>query len=158
MPFAIFGFLKSIPAKDWLYIAAIAALLVFGLHERHVGAAKVIARATQAQAVAVKKVDTAQTGAASTEKQAGVVYVEKAVRIPAIGDIGVVCKRSGGGQVPATAGSQPAAAHQQPADGGAGPAFDPSGALLRRAAAADAQIAYLQARVKLLEHEMESAP
>jgi hypothetical protein len=71
----ITAFLKRIPAKDWLYLAVIAALgTAFGIytaHERDVGKAEVIAAdkaaTLKAQAAAQKETDRLQAKANEAE-------------------------------------------------------------------------------------------
>jgi hypothetical protein len=148
--------LALVPLKDWFYGAIIAALLAFGIHyhslEKQEHAAKVVAIAAQAQVKAVDK--TAET----TETQSEDIY--KAVIIPAVGDVGVDCVRKHASSSPLPAASPVAGAPvgEQPADGTAGPSYDPSGAALTRAKAADAQIAYLQRRIHELETQMNNSP
>jgi hypothetical protein len=155
--------LKLVPLKDWVYVAIIAALLgAFGwytIHERDIQKAKDMAAAARAVAAANKKIQAVDATAQQTESSNAVTY-KQAVAIPPIGDIGLVCERTARNiPLPKTNGVTAAAAGNQSADSGSGPAsFDPSGAILTRARDADAQIAYLQSRVKELEQQMNSAP
>lgn len=148
--------LKLIPWKDVAYLAVILGLVGWIYHkgEAHVEAQdKQVATAAQTQ---VAKIDaTAQT----TESQNAIIY-EKAVIIPAVGDIGVECVRqsASSGSLPAAGAGKGTAASQPSANGGSGREYDPSGALLTRAHQADAQITYLQGRVRELESQMNGAP
>jgi len=148
--------LKLIPIKDYLWAALLIVVGCFALHYKHleheVQQVKVVGKAAEAD---VKKVDAV---AQTTETQNAIIY-EKAVAIPAIADIGLSCVRhTGGSQVPAADPQQGAAARDRSADSPEGPPYDPSGAVLTRGADADAQIAYLQARIKELETQMNGAP
>lgn len=149
------GILSGFTVKDGIYGIIIAALGVFLWHyhslQNQVDTAKVVA----ASAKQVVQVD--QSAAKTSETQSAIIF-KQAVSIPAVADLGVVCRRAGGSQVPAADPVAAAPARVQPADSGVGPAYDPSGALLSRAHAADAQIAYLQRRVLELETQMRNAP
>jgi hypothetical protein len=149
------GILSGFTIKDALYGAVILALGIFLWHyhtlQNEVDTAKVVA----ASAKQVVQVD--QSAAKATETRNADV-VKQAVSAPPVANLGVVCERAGGGQVPAANPVAAAPTREQPADGPVGPAFDPSGALLTRAALADAQISYLQARIHELETEMNNAP
>ena len=79
----------------------------------------------------------------------GLLTTKRDVPVPSVTVIGLV---------PATAAGAATAASQPSANGGSGLTFDPSGALLTRAREADAQITYLQARIRELEAEMKGAP
>ena len=151
------GVLNLIPGKVWFYGVIVVVLLGFGIHYKHlenqVREAKTVAAAAQAD---VKKVDaTAQ----STETQSAIIF-KQATTIPAIGDIGVECvrKRAGGSPLPAPDAKSGATTGSPADDSGVRSAFDPSGAILTRAHEADAQIAYLQRRVKELETQMNNSP
>lgn len=149
------GILSGFSIKDAFYGVVIIALGAFLWHyhslQNQVDRAKVVAAAAQ------KVVQVDQATAKTTETQSAIIY-KQAVSIPPIGDLGVVCRRASGGQVPPAGPVAAAPTGVGPADSGAGPTFDPTGALLTRAAEADAQIAYLQRRVKELETQMSSAP
>jgi hypothetical protein len=153
--------LSFLSIKDGVYAAIILALLAaFGaytLHERRLGEQKIETADAKVAAAAEKQTQTAQTAAQTTETQSAQVY-KQAVAIPALGDIGVVCRKTGSGQVPPPDSVATTGSREQPAVGGDGPAFDPSGPLLTRAREADAQIDYLQRRVHELEAEMEASP
>ena len=130
-------------------------LLAFGIHyrnlETHAQKAKVVAVAAQAD---VKKVDAA---AETTETQSALIYKE-IVRIPDVPDIGIVCRNTRSSALPAPDTKPGTPVGEQPADASVGPSYDPSGAALARAKAADAQIAYLQRRVHELETQMNNSP
>lgn len=146
--------LKLIPWKDVFYGAIIVGLVGFIFHkgEARIEAAdaKLAAHAAQIDAAVLK---TAQT----QETQSAIIY-KQAVSIPAVADLGLVCHKASGGEVPAANPITAAPAGAEPADSGVGPAYDPSGPLLTRAREADAQISYLQRRVHELEAEMNGAP
>ena len=148
--------LKLIPFKDYLWAALLLVVGCFALHyrsmEHQIQQTAVVAKAAQAD---VKKVDAqAQT----TETQNAIIY-EKAVAIPAIADIGLSCVRhTSGGQVPPAVAVQGASSGDHAADSEQGPPYDPSGSVLTRGAQADAEIAYLQARIAELEKQMNNAP
>jgi len=157
------AFLALIPTKDWIYCAVLLALIgAFGaytIHERHEGAAKIEAAAAKAVTKANGEVAKDNAVAATTESQNATVY-ERAISIPAIGDIGIVCQRAAPRSISlpaARAGSAPGI-REQPADGTVGPQYDPTGAALTRAHDADAQIIYLQGRIHELEAQMNGAP
>jgi hypothetical protein len=149
--------LKLIPIKDYIYGAIIAALLVFiGICKHdHTVVKEVKQIGTAAQAV----VKTDDATAEKTETQSALIY-KQAIVIPAVGDVGIECVREhpGSSALPAPIAGTGAATNQPAADSGSGPQYDPSGAALTRARAADAQIAYLQRRVKELEAQMNAAP
>jgi hypothetical protein len=155
--------LALVPVKDWIYGGIIAALLAgFGyytIHERDVQKAKDFAAAARAVAAANKKVGADNAQAQTTETSNALIY-KQAVAIPPVGDLGIMCQHTGSSVSLSKAdGVAATAAGNQSADSGSGPAsFDPSGAILTRARDADAQIAYLQSRVKELEQQMNSAP
>lgn len=147
--------LGMIPFKDWIYGAIIVALIAFGLHYKHLET-EVHQTAVVAKAAIVEVKKDTQV-AQSTETTNALIY-KQAVAIPAVADLGVVCKRTGGGTLPApSAAAVPAAGNATP-DSGVGPAYDPTGPALTRARSADAQIAYLQGRIAELEAEMKGAP
>ena len=149
--------LKLIPLKGWLYAAIALALLAFGLHyrslERQLEASKVVAQ----QATVVVKKDEAQ--AVTQEVQNANVYTQT-VSVPAIPDIGIKCVRDTPSRspLPPTHALTSTLPRVDAPVSGEGPHYDPSGAALTRARQADAQITYLQARIKELEDEMDNAP
>jgi hypothetical protein len=152
----MFALLKLIPIRDYLWAALLIVVGCFALHyrrmEKEIHQVAAVGKAAQ---VLVKK-DDAQ--AQTTETQNAIIY-EKAVAIPAIADIGISCVRdTGGGQVPTTNPVTAAAPGDHASDGEQGPPYDPSGAILTRGADADAQIAYLQARIAELEKQMNEGP
>jgi len=148
--------LSLISPRVVFYGILASLLLAFGIHYKHleneVQRTAVVAKAAQDD---VKKVDaTAQ----STETQSVLLY--KAVLIPAVGDIGISCVRhtTGGSPLPATNTIAGTPVGSTTPNSAVGPEYDPTGAALTRAKAADAQIAYLQRRVKELETQMNGAP
>lgn len=149
--------LGLIPAKDWFYGALLVLAGLFCLHIYHAGEAKVAAEVAHTAQVAQAKDAALEAQAQSTETQSALIF-KQVVALPAIPDIGLVCKRTGGSPLPAADAGTGAAASQPTTDSTSGPSFDPSGAAETRARAADAQIAYLQKRVKELETIMNGAP
>ncbi len=149
--------LSLISPRVVFYGILASLLLAFGIHyrnlEHEVKQAKVVAAAATAN---VKKVDAV---AQTTETQSVLIY-KQAVQIPAVGDIGVECvrKQPSGGALPAPDTKPGTPTGEQPSDGGAGLSYDPSGAALTRGAQANAQIAYLQRRIKELETQMNNSP
>lgn len=153
--------LAGIGIKDYVYTALIALLIggfaYYTHHERVIGANEALAPVAVLAQKAQVAVAVGTAIAAGTEKDNGNAY-KAAVAAPRPAGLGIVCHGSGSGAVPEAVAGSPAGAGQPAAVGGSGPAFDPSGAVLQRAAAADAQITYLQGRVKELESQMESSP
>ena len=140
-----------------LYGGILALVLGLAWWVYHKGETHVEAQDTKAVAVAETKVKVAESTANASETQSAIIY-KQAVSIPAIGDLGIVCRAPGGGKVPTAQPGATAGAREPSADSGVGSAYDPSGAALTRARDADAQIEYLQRRVKQLEAEMNAAP
>ena len=149
--------------KFWKPLAG--ALLVGGfltwliVHERNIEHAKdatVDARAVTHANTAVAKDDAT----AATEESHNAIIYEKAVAVPAVGDIGVLCQRTARGRVPLSApdAGKTASAGNAAADSTVGPGKDISGAILTRAHDAVAQILYLQGRIAELEKQMNDAP
>lgn len=149
--------LKLIPLRGWIYAAIALALFSFGLHyramEKQLAQVKVVAT----QAAVVVKTDEKQ--AATQEVQNAIVYTQ-AVHLPDVPDLGLKCLRDTPSRSPLPAANpvSPASPRVDAPVSGAGLEYDPSGAALTRARQADAQIAYLQARIKELEKEMENSP
>lgn len=151
------GLLNLIPLKDWAYGTIIVVLLsAFGYytyHERQAGAQKEIAVVEKASAKQEVTEQKATATAQASETQASNLY-DETNRAPPPASLPVECVRHDEGRVPVphpgpAVGAAPAG---QPApDSAVGPEYNPSGAALERAKEADAQIAYLQARVTLLE-------
>ena len=155
--------LKLIPFKDWVYGSIIVALLAgFGWythHERQVGATKLQAAVTQVADRAEAAVVAANTVAKTAETQNAKVYTQVVVT-PVPRPLGIVCHRTGPGSnpVPQAHAVAGAAVGKPAADRGAEASYDPSGPALAVGRQADAEIAYLQARVKELETQMEKSP
>ena len=149
--------LSLIPGRVWLYGVIAAVLLGFIVHYKHLETEVHQTTAAGKAAIATVKKDDAT--AQATETQNAIIY-KKAILIPAVGDIGVSCVRVNprGSQVPAAGAGATAAVGQPAANGPEGPPYDPSGSVLTRGRDADAQIAYLQARIKELEAQMNGAP
>lgn len=141
------------PIERYVWGAALAIVIGFGIYEHHhlivEGEQKIEqAEAAHAKIVAAKdqQIQAAEQLAAS---KVGEVY-EKAVSIPAVGDIGLVCKS------PAAASNHSTSADVGPKDvatvaSRTDDVFDPSGALLTDSRDADAQIAALIANVDILQ-------
>lgn len=154
------NFLSAIGVKDYLYGAAIAALIAGGLyfvhHERLVGEDKIIAADTRTAAVAVAKDKAIEAAAQAAANTIGATY-EKAVSVPAVGDIdGLVCRNT----APRSGVSQ--AADYRPAnpgspDIGSQVAFNPSGLILTVGRDDDAQINALIDQVDDLESRMNGS-
>jgi hypothetical protein len=150
------AFLALIPGKDWLYIGLFIAILGGLGWVYHRGEQHVEAQDAKLAAIDQKKVTTVETAATSTESQNALIW-KQAVSIPPVPDIGIVCHKASGSVLPA-ADAGKGASTDGDADSGVGPPYDPSGAALTRAHKADAQIKYLQARIRELESEMNGAP
>lgn len=143
--------------RIYLYAAAVAIVLGaagwYTYHERHIGAKEEVAvvdKASAKQEVIEQKADAT---AAASEANASTIY-DETNRSPPPAALPIECVRHDESGVPVLNPGAPgaAAAADQPAtDSAVGPTFNPSGAALERAAEADAQIAYLQARVTELE-------
>ena len=156
----MFAFLKLIPLKDYLYGAAILALLVafgaFTLHERQVGMNKIEAADAKVAAAAIARDKAVEAAAQSASNNIGLIY-EKAVAIPPVASLGVVCHAPSGGVVPKTPQGGSGTSGAAPVVGG-GPAFDPSGPALTVGRNDDALILALQNEVKTLMTEMAGSP
>ena len=149
----------------YFYAALAVGILAGGVtlchHIEAIGVQKEAAKVTKVGVAAEKKVAAADATAQSTETQSAIIF-KQAVSIPPVGDIGIECvrvnARAGGSEVPAANTGAGAAASDPATLSAEGPPYDPSGAILTRGAHADAQIAYLQRRVKELEAQMNGAP
>ena len=160
----MFALFKLIPGKDLFYGAIIAALLAaFGwytIHERDIGARHVVAKMT----VVAHKTETklrAVVVTAQKEETTNAQAYNEAVAHDHRRNLGIVCVRNGassdGRQLPGASGVATSAAGNNAANVRAAAPYDPSGAVLQVGAEADAEIAYLQARVHELEQAMEKA-
>ena len=149
----------TLTPKEILLIIVLIALTCGGIYLYRHGEQHIETQDAKLAALAQAKVATVETTAKDTESQSAIIY-KQAVIIPAVGDIGDECVRkpSSSSVVPAASGGTGAATSQPSAVGGGGLTFDPSGAILTRAREADAQIVYLQARIRELEAEMNGAP
>jgi hypothetical protein len=147
--------LALVPLKDGVYGSIIVALLAgFGwytVHERNEGAAKIVAADKRTVLVAEAKDKAIVVAAQDASNQIGVVY-EKAVSIPAIADVGLVCESPHSNPVPGTADYKPEnpGAPAQPSSG----VFDPSGGVLTLLRDDDAQINALIDQVDALTDTM----
>ena len=160
--------LALVPLKDWVYCGAIVALLTgFGLythHERTIGANEALAPVAVIAHKAEIKVAVGTAVAQSTEKDNGSEYLQ-AVANPPPASVGIVCHRdAGSSDVPQAGAVQPATVGEPAIDSSGGREsraagyYDPSGEVIERAIKADAQITYLQGRVKELETQMSNSP
>lgn len=145
--------------KDYIYAGAIAVLLAcflwYTVHERRIGEQKVAAEVQHTAMVAAAKDREIEAAAQAASSTIGDTY-EKAVSIPAVGDIpGVLCHRSGSREVPSPA-SDSGRVNESP-DSAAGPGYNPTGAALTIGRNADAQIAALQNEIRALVAEMQKA-
>lgn len=145
------------PYKAYLWAAVAAALICAAgwavYHERHIGVKEEVAVVQKASAKQEVIEQKAAATAAVSETKASTLY-EETNRAPAPAELPIECVRHSPSAVPVQdpGTASGAAAVDQPAtNSGDGPEFNPSGPLLERAKQADAQIIYLQARVKLLE-------
>lgn len=151
--------LKLIPIKDYFYGAVILALLALLAYVYRHGEIHIEKLDAKVATAAEKKSAVSEATADAQESSNAIIY-KQAVSVPAVGDLGVECVRhsTSSGVVSAPVAGTAAAAGVATVNAGSGSAYDPSGAILTRARAADAQIAYLQARVRELEAEMNAAP
>ena len=155
MPFL--ALLKLLSPKEWLVVAALMALLAGGGWLYRHGEQHIQAQDVKIAAIDQKKVTAVETAATSTESQNALIW-KQAVSIPPVPDIGIVCRKASGSVLPPADAGKGAAASNATADSGVGPPYDPSGAALTRGHKADAQIIYLQGRIRELESEMNGAP
>lgn len=144
--------LKTIPFRDWCYVALIAALLTalvwFGAHERSVEHAKDTQAQQRIDAAAVIHNGEVEKRAGTLAQQMAASYHAALSSAPAAAPI-LMCHAAAPlvryvyqGQGSAPAGP---ASHAPPASGAENtPTFDPSPAVIKDGAEANAQIAYLQ--------------
>jgi len=154
MPFL--ALLKLISPKEWLVVAALLALTIGGGWLYRHGEQHIEAQDKKLAAIDEKKVATVESNATTTESQNALIW-KQAVSIPPVPDIGIVCHKASSSVVSSADARKGTAANAGP-DSGVGPPYDPSGAALTRGSKADAQIKYLQARIRELESEMNGAP
>jgi hypothetical protein len=147
--------LKLIPLKDWFYCTVICALLggfvTYTIHERHIGEARIIAADTRAALVAQAKDKAIEAAAQDASNAIGVVY-EKAVAIPSVADLGVVCHAPARSQLSQAPVNQSGATDS--ANSPVGPPYDPTGPALTVGRNADSQIRALQDQLKVLVDAM----
>lgn len=157
-----------IPIRDYIYGGVIVALAIFSavewrkhnVHEQKIGETRVITQNTKVAVAAEKQVAAATAVATTTEASNAKRFETSTAAHPAPAP-GLRCRAASappGGIVPQASTGVAPGAHSAAPDGGVGPAFDPVPALLARAHAADAQIAYLQERVLELEAQMRNSP
>ena len=151
----ISAILALLPSKDWFYGAIIATAIGgftwYTIHERDAGEAAVRA-ADQRTAMVAQAKDLAIEAAANTQSSSTSLIYEKAVAIPAVADLGIVCNSPGGSAMPKAAGDQPK--DPDPAVVGSVRSFDPSGDILTLLRNDDAQINALIDTVNTLVFEM----
>jgi len=150
----VLALLKLIPIKDLIYGAVILGLVGWIFHK---GELSIEHKDAKVAVSAEKQVAAGAVQAQTTETQNALIY-EKAVAVPAIGDLGVVCSAPRGSSLSAASPGQGASTGKPAADSNEGRTYDPSGPALTRAAEADAQIIYLQGRIRELEAQMNAAP
>lgn len=144
--------------KDYLYAGLITLLIglfsYWTIHERHAGAAAIIAADARTVAI-VKSKDIAIEAAANAALDKASQIYEKAVVIPAVADLGVMCQSRPIDTLPTTAAdtvSRTGQAEQVP-----GRLFDPSGDILTGDRQSDALVADLQSEIATLRSEMVAA-
>jgi hypothetical protein len=157
MPFL--AILKFISPKEWLVLGALIALTAGGAWLYRHGEMRIEAQDAKLAAIDAKKVTVVETTAKDMESHNDVIYKQE-VSAPPVANLGVRCVRESPRTVslPTPDAGKGTATSQPSADSSIGPAYDPSGAALTRAAQADAQITYLQGRIRELEAEMNGAP
>jgi hypothetical protein len=153
------AFLKLLNPKDWLIAAALIALTIGGTWLYRHGEQRIEAQDAKLEAIDAKKVITVEAVAKTTEAQNANTFKDT-VSAPPVANVGIRCVRESARAVslPAPLAGAGAAASEPNPDDRVGPPYDPSGAALTRAHQADAQIRYLQARIRELEAEMNGAP
>lgn len=153
--------LAGIGIKDYVYAGIIAAIVgafaYYTHHERVIGADEALAPVAVLAQKSELKVAVAAAVAQSTEKDNAQSYTATVSLLP-VPVVGLVCHDTGRSDVPPASAVAAADVGEPAAVVPSGPAFDPSGAILKLGADADAEITYLQARVHELESQMESAP
>ena len=149
--------LKLLNPKEWLVIAALLALLAGGGWLYRHGEQHIEAQDAKLAALDQHKIATAEAAANTTESQNALIW-KQAVSVPAVSDIGIVCKSANSSVVSQAHKGTGTAAGDGSTDYGTGYWYDPSGAALTRAREADAQIMYLQKRIVELETLMKAAP
>ena len=142
-----------------VYVYAACAAIILGAaawytyHERSVGANKEVAVVEKASAKQEVIEQKATATAAASEVTASTIY-DETNRSPPPAALPIECVRHDTSRVQVqhpSAASGTAAVDQPATDSAVGPEYNPSGPALERGKEADAQIAYLQARVKTLE-------
>jgi cell division protein FtsB len=157
MPFL--ALLKLISPKEWLVLIALIALAAGGAWLYRHGEQHIEAQDAKLAAIDQRKVAVVETTAKDMESHNDVLY-KQTVSAPAVASVGIKCVRNAASAVPLPASNTGSgtAARDAITDSGSGPTYDPSGPALTRARKADAQIKYLQARIRELESEMNGAP
>lgn len=155
VPWQVYGIIAALAlagAGSWYYL--------HNRHEQSIGESKIVRQDKKAATVAETKVVAGEAVAQTEETQNALIF-EKAVVIPAVDDVGLLCRSSVASvssNVPAAGAVATSGTGEHSADSGSGPTFDPSKPLLDRAAEADAEIAWLQGRVHELEKQMNDGP
>lgn len=154
--------LASIGIKDYVYgaliVAIIAAFAFYTHHEREIGIDEALAPVSVLANKAATTVAVGTAVAKITEKDNAHAYTA-ATAAPAPASLGIVCHSAArSGDVPQAVAVAAPGAGNGAVDGGSSAAYDPSGAALKLGADTDAQVTYLQARVKELEDQMTASP
>jgi hypothetical protein len=146
------AFLAAISVKDWLYALAFILLVCGFAYERehliHEGAQRAAVADAKLAAAVLAKNKAIEGAAQAASNQIGVIY-EKAVAVPPVGDLGVVCHAPRSNRVPEAAASGPVAAGAAPVVGD-GATYDPTGPALTVGRDDDALIRALQDEVRAL--------
>lgn len=152
--------LAGIGIKDYLYAAAIAALLggfaLYTHHERVIGANEALAPVAVLAEKSKVQVAVGTAVAETTEKTNAKDY-DTAVARP-VAPIGIVCYNPRSRDLPEADTLVAPGVGEPTIDTGAEERFDPSGPVLANDALAEAQIGYLQGRVHELEAQMRASP
>lgn len=155
------AFLASIGVRDYIYAGLIAALIggfaYYTHHERVIGADEALAPVAVLAHKAEVQVAVAAAVATITEKDNAQAYTA-AVSRPAPAALGIVCSNPGRSPVSEADTIVAPGVGDLTADVPSSADYDPSGATLKLGATVDAQVTYLQGRIRELESQMESAP
>lgn len=147
------------PYKGYLYgalaVLVVGCVVAFAVHERGIQHTK-DTHAVTVQIAKVEKKDQVISATATQEIQHENLIYKQVVSLPAVGDIGVVCRNNA--VRPAVPSATSADGTGYPAsDSGAGDLYDPSGDLLTIGRSKDALVRDLQAEVASLRKAMTAA-
>lgn len=148
------AFLKLISPKEWLLVAALAALGAYTAYIFHDGEVRIEKKNAALRAAAVA-LNTAAEGLANIKEIQIETQYKYIVDSAPVADTGLVCHNAAPEQPSAaesTGSANPAAPDVLPSGN-----FDPSGATLTLLRAADAQVNALLDRNAELEAELEGA-